>query len=183
MAFGDRERHPGDDAASVDGLHARFDTLVDEHGAGIWRFAYRLTGSAPRADDLTQDAYLQAWRSLSSLREPRAARSWLYAITLNCLRKRLRTASRRPRLATGLEHTPETAGRDLTPLDALAQRDAIENAVPQPRRRSPGCVPAGVPRGVHLRRGRAPPRGAEGHGPLACASCTSAPAQRRDERA
>ena len=33
--------------------------LVDEHYVGLYRYAYRLTGSSADAEDLTQDEFLQ----------------------------------------------------------------------------------------------------------------------------
>lgn len=36
--------------------------LVDEHYASLYRYAYRLSGSAADADDLTQDTFCKGGR-------------------------------------------------------------------------------------------------------------------------
>lgn len=59
-----------------------------------WRTVYgvalSLTGRAADAEDLTQEAFLRAFRSLRSLRDPQRAGPWLVAIVRNAARDRLR---------------------------------------------------------------------------------------------
>lgn len=65
--------------------------LVDEHHAAVYRYAYRLTGVAADAEDLTQQTFLQAQENLAQLRDPQRACPWLLAITRNgYLRERRR---------------------------------------------------------------------------------------------
>lgn len=68
---------------------ARMDVaqLVAEHYQAVYRFAYRLSGSAADAEDLTQQAFLVAQRKLAQLREDANARSWLFTILRNCFLK------------------------------------------------------------------------------------------------
>jgi RNA polymerase sigma-70 factor (ECF subfamily) len=61
--------------------------LVAEHHRAVYQYAYRLTGSAPDAEDLTQQVFLTAQQKLGQLRKPESARSWLFAILRNCFRK------------------------------------------------------------------------------------------------
>ena len=58
----------------------RFDRLVGEHRADLFRYAYWLSGDAALAEDVVQDAMLRAWRSLDSLRDDAAAKPWLLTI-------------------------------------------------------------------------------------------------------
>jgi RNA polymerase sigma-70 factor (ECF subfamily) len=64
--------------------------LVEEHSEMLFRYAYRLSGSAADAEDLTQQTFLAAHRHLEQLREPGRARSWLCAILRNVYLKQLR---------------------------------------------------------------------------------------------
>lgn len=64
--------------------------LVDEHYASLYRYAYRLSGSAADADDLTQDTFCKAQGNLSQLRDPARARPWLFSILRNAYLHRLR---------------------------------------------------------------------------------------------
>ncbi len=77
------------------GDQAAFAVLVDRHLPALHRLAQRLLGSAAEADDVTQDAFLRAWEHAGSWR-PGGARysTWLYQVTLNLCRDRLR--ARRP---------------------------------------------------------------------------------------
>jgi RNA polymerase sigma-70 factor (ECF subfamily) len=74
-------------------------TLVAEHYAAVYRYAYRLCGSVADAEDLTQQVFLNAQRKLDQLRGAEAARAWLYAILRNCF-----LASRRPSAMLGPGH-------------------------------------------------------------------------------
>lgn len=57
--------------------------LVERHYAVVYRYAYRLSGSADDAEDLTQQTFLQAQERLGQLREPGAGRAWLCTICRN----------------------------------------------------------------------------------------------------
>lgn len=65
--------------------------LVERHYAVVYRYAYRLTGSAADAEDVTQQTFLTAQSKLSQLREPDCARSWLLTIARNTYLKMLRS--------------------------------------------------------------------------------------------
>ncbi len=56
------------------------DELLQQHQDLLYRYAYRLSGSAEDAEDLTQQTFLIACENLHQLREPSAAKSWLCAI-------------------------------------------------------------------------------------------------------
>jgi RNA polymerase sigma-70 factor, ECF subfamily len=55
-------------------------SLVADYAEVLYRYAYRLTGSVADAEDLVQQAFLVAVDKLDQLREPAAARSWLFAV-------------------------------------------------------------------------------------------------------
>ena len=65
--------------------------LVEEHSEMLFRYAYRLSGSAADAEDLTQQTFLAAHRHLDQLREPGRAKSWLCAILRNVYLKQVRS--------------------------------------------------------------------------------------------
>lgn len=58
----------------------QFEQCVDQHHAGLYRVALRLTGREAVAMELVQETYLQAWSGLSSLRDLERMRAWLFAI-------------------------------------------------------------------------------------------------------
>lgn len=75
------------DILSVDDVPAALAHLVTEHYAVLFRYAYRLCGSVPDAEDLTQQTFLAAQSKLRQLRDVQCARSWLFAILRNAYLK------------------------------------------------------------------------------------------------
>ncbi|MBX3013555.1 MAG: bifunctional nuclease family protein [Caldilineaceae bacterium] len=63
-----------------------FNQLVDRYGPMTERIAFRLIGNAETARDLAQEAILQAYLSLATLRQGGSFQSWLYGIVLNVCR-------------------------------------------------------------------------------------------------
>jgi len=59
------------------------DELVPLYYEALYRYAYRLTGSASDADDLTQETFFAAQKKAHQLREPERVRSWLFSILHN----------------------------------------------------------------------------------------------------
>ncbi len=64
--------------------------LVDDNYSALYRYAYRLSGSAADADDLTQDAFCKAQLNLAQLRDLNRARPWLFSILRNAYLHRVR---------------------------------------------------------------------------------------------
>jgi RNA polymerase sigma-70 factor (ECF subfamily) len=64
--------------------------LVDDHYVPLYRYAYRLSGSAADAEDLTQEAFCKAQLHLSQLRDPARAKAWLFSILRNAYLHRAR---------------------------------------------------------------------------------------------
>ncbi len=58
----------------------QFQALVEAYSATLYRFAYWLCGDRCVAEDLVQEVFTRAWRSLGSLRNEAAAKSWLLTI-------------------------------------------------------------------------------------------------------
>ena len=82
-----------------------FRLLVESHSRDAFRLAYRLTGSRENADDVVQEAFLRAYRSLHRFDSRSRFGTWLHRITANCamdqLRRSQREASRRDASADG----------------------------------------------------------------------------------
>ena len=60
-----------------------FADIFDWHEAEIYRFALRLTGNQPDADDLFQETMLKAFRAFDRLLPDSNHRAWLYRIASN----------------------------------------------------------------------------------------------------
>ena len=74
----------GDDAA--------FSTLVEKHQKGIHALVWRKIGDFHHAEEITQDTFIQAYRKLGTLKDPKCFSGWLYVIanrlSLNWLQRR-----------------------------------------------------------------------------------------------
>jgi RNA polymerase sigma-70 factor, ECF subfamily len=77
---------PGNEVALMQQLH-------DEHAAALWGYCLRLTGhDRAKAEDVTQETLLRAWRHRSVLDSPRpAVRSWLFTVARNIVIDEWRT--------------------------------------------------------------------------------------------
>jgi RNA polymerase sigma-70 factor (ECF subfamily) len=65
------------------GDQTAFHRLVDRFQPEIFRMIYYRTRSQADAEDLTQDVFLKAFRSLKRLENTAVFRSWLYRIAVN----------------------------------------------------------------------------------------------------
>lgn len=78
----------------------RFENLLDRHEARLRRVAFGMLGDAHRVDDVLQEAFLKAYRSLPDRFEnERLEAAWLYRIVHRCCLDELRTRKRRPEVA------------------------------------------------------------------------------------
>jgi RNA polymerase sigma-70 factor (ECF subfamily) len=64
--------------------------LVEEHYVALYRYAFRLAGSAADAEDLTQEAFCKAQVHLKQLRDVQRAKPWLFSILRNVYLHRVR---------------------------------------------------------------------------------------------
>lgn len=73
-----------------------FEQLIRDHHRRAFSFAYRMTGNREDAEDLTQDAFVRAFRAMERYDPSRPFDRWLYRIITNLFIDRLRS---RPRLS------------------------------------------------------------------------------------
>ena len=57
-----------------------FEALVNAYSTDLYRYAYWLCKEAPLAEDLVQETFMRAWKSLSKLDKPESAKAWLFTI-------------------------------------------------------------------------------------------------------
>ncbi len=57
---------------------SRFTALVNALSGDLYRYAYWLSGQRTEAEDLVQETFARAWRSLDQLRNDAAAKAWLF---------------------------------------------------------------------------------------------------------
>ncbi len=70
-----------------------WEEVVEQHSPKVYRLAYRLTGNRYDAEDLTQEAFVRVFRSLSKFR-PGTLDGWIHRITTNLFLDQARRKSR-----------------------------------------------------------------------------------------
>jgi RNA polymerase sigma-70 factor, ECF subfamily len=105
--------------------------LVDEHYMSLYRYAYRLTGSANDAADLTQEAFCQAQQKFHQLRDGDKARAWLFSICRNAYLHRLRASKQHQVVSLEwIGDVAEQANEELPEVDAEQLQQAL-NELPE----------------------------------------------------
>lgn len=117
---------------SRQGDQEAFASLVRRYQRMIYALAYRMTGSAADAEDVTQETFIRAHAQLGTFRAEAKFSSWLYRIAVNhCLNWRQRAGRREQ-----LHHSWQAQREEPAPADgALAQKvqDALLKLKPKQR--------------------------------------------------
>ena len=108
----------GDDSA--------FGRIVTRWQGPLVNLAYRFTRDRGRAEDLAQDAFLRAYRTLGSWREDSAFSTWLFALALNLFRSELR---RIPPRTVSIEDVAELRDDRSPGVDPSDRDRAVRTAV------------------------------------------------------
>ncbi|UXY13764.1 RNA polymerase sigma factor RpoE [Chitiniphilus purpureus] len=92
-----------------------FELLVAKYQRRIARLLSRLIRDPAEIEDVTQEAFIKAYRALPSFRGESAFYTWLYRIAINTAKNYLASLGRRPQLSADYED------EDGETLDAAAQ--------------------------------------------------------------
>jgi RNA polymerase sigma-70 factor (ECF subfamily) len=71
-------------AQALAGDRDAYGLLVQRHSRSLFALAYRVTGNQDDADEVVQETFLRAYRSLSRFEQRSNFGTWLYRITMNC---------------------------------------------------------------------------------------------------
>lgn len=89
------------------GNAAAFETLVRAYQAPVWRLVHQLVRDQQLAEDVTQEAFLRAYRFLPRYRGDSRFSTWLLSVARNCAMDELRRYERRQRLVERLRARPQ----------------------------------------------------------------------------
>lgn len=90
--------------AAIRGEEQAWEALMQEHQQPVFRLAYLFSGDPDEAEDITQEAFIRAFRSISKFDSARSFRPWILSIAANLARNRLRSGSRYLRTLQRLIH-------------------------------------------------------------------------------
>ncbi len=95
-----------------------WEQVVRDHSARVYRLAYRLSGNAQDAEDLTQETFVRVFRSLADY-SPGTFEGWLHRITTNLFLDMVRRRQR-IRFDALPEDTERLPGRAPSPEQVYA---------------------------------------------------------------
>ena len=101
-----------------------FERLVQLHLPRVYGLLFRLAGNHEDAEDLAQECFVRAWRSLEHYRGDGLFSTWLYRVALHLARDHFRAARRRRDATLALVSEPRPAG-SAAPGDRLARRELL----------------------------------------------------------
>ena len=119
--------------AARDGDPSALATFVRRSQAEIWRFVAGLSSRAD-ADDITQDVYLRAWRSLPEFRGDASARTWLLVIARRACADSLRRRARRRRVLARAEDAARVTRAAVPDGAAASALSGLVECLPSERR-------------------------------------------------
>jgi len=120
--------------AAAAGSRDAFDELVRRYQGPIVNLARALTAGSADAEDLAQEVFVRAWRSIAGFRGESTFRTWLHRVALNVIHshrsrlgrfRRVFQASSDPEGNDASERAPDQS--DLE--EELVRRDAIDRAL------------------------------------------------------
>lgn len=112
-------------AQAVAGDRDAFRALVERHSASIFRLAFRMTSNEHDAEEVVQETFLRAYRSLGRFESRANFGTWLYRIAINCAhdlrRSRLRHEENR-------EHPEHREGEEAEGHEVMDSMPATDPA-------------------------------------------------------
>lgn len=154
-------------ARAQDGDPQAFDWLISAYQGGVYRLCFRMLNDRSDAEDVVQETFIAAWRSLPKLTVPQAFIPWLYRTATNKCLDDLRRRKRRPAdptsdpdletyaASSGAGRGSAQASEDRTMLSAWQPADPAQDVENQAQMRALAdllqTVPAG-PRACWLLR-------------------------------
>lgn len=95
---------------TIEGDPEAFNELVQRHHARIYGLAYRMLGNPDDASDATQEAFLEAYKSIQSFQFQSKFLTWMYRVGINVCQQYKRRSDSRQRALTS--YTKDIQDRD-----------------------------------------------------------------------
>jgi RNA polymerase sigma-70 factor (ECF subfamily) len=103
------------------GSLAAFEHLVSRHEAAVYRYLRRLARDEHAAQDLTQEAFVRAYRNIHRYDPSRRFAAWLFTVARRCAISHLRSVP--PEAGAPV---PDVAAESAHPADSMALREESE---------------------------------------------------------
>jgi RNA polymerase sigma-70 factor (ECF subfamily) len=118
---------------SADGDTDAFEQIYRRHFRRVYALCLRMLGDPTRAEDMTQEVFVQLFNKIGSFRGESAFTTWLHRMTVNLVLMYFRKASTRSELLTDEGETPIQIVRGTENPEAMpvVDRIALERAIQQ----------------------------------------------------
>jgi RNA polymerase sigma-70 factor, ECF subfamily len=104
-----------------------FGILVEKHQKKMLNVAYRMIGDYQEACEVTQEAFLSAYRAIKKFREEASFSTWMTGILLNHARNRLKQMKTRSRFeGRSLNDPVETEEGSVLPEPSSGEMSVVE---------------------------------------------------------
>lgn len=115
-------------ARVVAGERPAMRALYDAHVGRVHRLAFRLTGDAQLAEEVTQDTFVKAFSRIAGFRGESALSTWLHRITVSVALNTTRGVRRRQQRETVIEDAESVAHAGSEHVDPIL-RDRLHRAI------------------------------------------------------
>jgi RNA polymerase sigma-70 factor (ECF subfamily) len=109
-----------------DADEALFKQLVKVHQVRLYRFVVKHIGWSSDAEDLTQQAFVEAAQSFATFKGQSELSTWLYGIAMNLVRNYLSRSPHRRYGFEGEEALADTSSDRPGPFDQLAHSETVQ---------------------------------------------------------
>lgn len=104
---------------------SQFEALVRAYAPDLYRYSVWLGNGREAAEDLVQETFMRAWKALDSLRDARAARSWLMTILRREHARRFERPRTEDRTLDDVDPRLLAGSPDTDPVQVLTLRQGL----------------------------------------------------------
>ena len=103
-----------------------FETLIRRHQKTIFNLVYRMLGDYDEAAEISQEAFLSAYRAIGSFRGESNFSTWLYRIALNHATTRRKSLNTRQQRNVSIETTEPVIDPHPGPAETMEKKEIRE---------------------------------------------------------
>lgn len=106
-----------------------FGEFYQRHARAVWAYVYRVTGNAPDADDIVQEAFLRFFQADSLPPDDEGMRRYVFRVAGNLMTDRWRRRAREERGTPAAVDVPRLPERDIDVARTFSELKPRERAL------------------------------------------------------
>ena len=112
-------------ARAATGDTSAFRTLYERHRSDVGRLVYRMLGARSDLEDVIQEVFIQAYKSLKDFRGQSKFSTWLHRVTVNVVLMHRRAARSRPTFSEAVPEDRVASPNSPAPDEDTERRERI----------------------------------------------------------